>query len=95
LDAGDLVKNLDGSVTIWLSPTLPVGADPHNWIPTPNTTYYDSLYGPSSGVNTNIQAMIRMYYPTPGNTPPSILPYSSGSTSLSTTYTLPPLVTVT
>jgi len=91
LDAGDMHVNGDGSVTIWLSPTLPIGADAHNWIPTPNTTYYDSLYGPSSGVSTDIQAMIRMYYPTPGNTPPSILPYSS---NVKTTYTLPALVTV-
>lgn len=89
LNAGNLATNSDGSVTIWISPTLPAGAAASNWIPTPSTAYHQSLYGASSNVSTSIQAMIRMYYPTPGDTPPSILPLNS---QVSTTYVLPALV---
>lgn len=91
MNAGDLAMNADGSITIWLGPALPAGAAASNWIPTPNTAYYQSVYGPSSNVSTGIQAMIRMYYPTPGDQPPSILPLNS---EVSTTYVLPSLVTV-
>ena len=97
ITAASLARNGDGSITIWLSPTLPDGVSPSNWIPTPSTAYYDSIYGPGSGVNTGIEAMIRMYYPTPGNNPPSILPYTpkrKSQPSLSTSYVLPPLVQV-
>lgn len=91
LDAGNLALNSDGSVTIWLAPTLPAGAQASNWIPTPNSAYYDELYGAEAAVSTNIQAMIRMYYPTPGDQPPSILPYSE---SVSTTYVPPKMILV-
>jgi hypothetical protein len=90
LDAGDLALNHDGSLTLWLSPTRPAGVAATNWIPTPSTAYYRALYGPKANVSTSIQAMIRMYYPMPGDQPPSILPYD-GNTS--TTYVLPPLLT--
>jgi hypothetical protein len=89
LNSGSLATNSDGSITLWLGPTLPAGASASNWIPTPNTAYYQSLYGSSTTVSTSIQAMIRMYYPTPGSTPPSILPYDS---QVTTTYVLPKLI---
>ncbi|MDO8306928.1 MAG: DUF1254 domain-containing protein [Actinomycetota bacterium] len=91
LNAGDLAHNPDGSVTLWLGPSLPSGASVSNWIPTPNTAYYQSVFGASSTVSTAIQVMIRMYYPRPGNRPPSILPLNDAVT---TTYVLPPLVKV-
>ncbi len=91
LSAGDLAVNADGSVTLWVGPNLPSGAAASNWIPTPSTAYYQSLYGTDVSVPTSIQAMIRMYYPTPGSQPPSILPLNS---DVSTTYVLPPLVAV-
>ncbi len=78
LEDGDLVRNPDGSVTLWLSPTLPSGVPAKNWIPTPSTAYYDSLYGANSGISTALQVIMRSYYPTPGNQPPSLLPYKAG-----------------
>ena len=39
LTSGRLAKNADGSVTIWIAPTLPAGAPATNWIPTPSTAY--------------------------------------------------------
>jgi Protein of unknown function (DUF1214) len=36
LAANQLARNADGSLTMWFGPTLPAGAPPSNWIPTPN-----------------------------------------------------------
>jgi Protein of unknown function (DUF1214) len=44
LTSGKLVKNADGSVTIWIAPTLPPGAPATNWLPTPSSSYYASIY---------------------------------------------------
>jgi hypothetical protein len=91
LAAHQLATNADGSLTIWLGPKLPAGAPPLNWIPTPSTAFYRALY-PSTTVGTAFQLTLRMYYPTPGNEPPSILPCTQVcSTRLSESYT-PPLV---
>jgi hypothetical protein len=89
LASGKLVKNADGSVTIWISPTLPTGAPATNWIPTPSSAYYASIY-PGVSVPTQIRPMIRIYYPTPGsNTQASILPPPNGS--MGATYVFPAL----
>lgn len=93
LEDGKLEKNPDGSLTIWLSPSLPAGVNPANWIPTPSTAYYDSIYGANSGVSTAMQVILRSYYPTPGNQPPSLLPYPAGN--LAESYIPPELVEVT
>jgi hypothetical protein len=91
LAANQLGRNADGSLTIWLGPTLPAGAPPSNWIPTPSTVFYNMLY-PNTEVSAAFQLTLRMYYPTPGNEPPSILPCSQGcSTTLPESY-IPPLV---
>jgi hypothetical protein len=95
LTAGKLRKDPDGSVTIWLAPTLPRDVPPTNWIPTPSTAYYESLYsvckpppGQQSPCPTTFQAVIRMYYPAPGsNTQASILPPPNGS--MGATYKFP------
>lgn len=76
---GKMEKNQDGSLTIWLSPTLPPNVPAANWIPTPSTAYYDSIYGAGSNVSTTLQVILRSYYPTPGNEPPSILPDTAGN----------------
>ncbi|MHC5541191.1 DUF1214 domain-containing protein [Singulisphaera rosea] len=91
LAAGQLALNSDGSLTLWFSPTLPSGVAASNWIPTPSTSYFDTLY-PNQAVSTTLQLILRLYYPTPGNQPPSILPYSNGSTQLPESY-IPPLLT--
>jgi hypothetical protein len=52
LASGKLVRNLDNSVTIWLAPSLPMGAPPTNWIPTPSTSYYSNIY--SGSLSTSI-----------------------------------------
>jgi len=89
LTSGKLVRNSDGSVTIWIAPTLPAGAPATNWIPTPSTAYYSALY-PGVSVPTLIRPLIRMYYPTPGsNTEASILPPPDGS--MPATYVFPAL----
>jgi hypothetical protein len=72
LAANQLATNPDGSLTLWFGPTLPPDEPASNWIPTPNTAYYNTLYGQQ--VSTKFQLTLRMYYPTPGNQPPSILP---------------------
>ncbi len=72
LAANQLVRNADGSLTLWFGPTLPSGAPASNWIPTPSTAYYRTIY--NTAVRTKFQLTLRMYYPTPGNEPPSILP---------------------
>ncbi len=95
LTSGKLAKNPDGSVTIWIAPTLPAGAPASNWIPTPSTAYYEALYpacepqaGGESPCPTVIQAVMRMYYPAPAsNTQASILPPPNGS--MPATYVFP------
>jgi hypothetical protein len=72
LTANQLRRNGDGSLTLWFGPTLPAGAPASNWIPTPSTAYYSTIY--NTRVRTKFQLTLRMYYPTPGNEPPSILP---------------------
>jgi hypothetical protein len=89
LTSGKLAKNPDGSVTIWIAPTLPPSAPATNWIPTPSTAYYKNLY-PGVSVSTQIQPITRIYYPAPGsNTQASILPPPNGS--MGATYVYPPL----
>ena len=74
LTSGRLARNPDGSVTIWIAPTLPAGAPATNWIPTPSSAYYATLY-PGVRVPTQIRPLMRIYYPAPGsNTQASILP---------------------
>ena len=90
LSAGQLTLNADGSLTLWLGPSPPAGAPASNWIPTPSTAYFQTIY-PNETVSTNLQIILRMYYPTPGNDPPSILPYQSGSTQLPESYIPPDL----
>ncbi len=89
MTSGKLVRNSDGSVTIWIGPRLPEGAPATNWIPTPSSAYYSTLY-PGVSVPTLIRPMIRMYYPTPpSNTEASILPPPNGS--MGATYVFPTL----
>lgn len=89
LTSGKLAKNADGSVTIWIAPTLPAGTPATNWIPTPSSAYYATLY-PGVSVPTQIRPIIRIYYPTPGsNTQASILPPPNGS--MGATYVFPPI----
>jgi hypothetical protein len=97
LTSGKLAKNPDGSVTIWLAPTLPPDAPASNWIPTPSTAYLESLYpacvpppGEQSPCPTVIEPVMRIYYPAPGsNTQASILPPPNGS--MGATYVFPAL----
>jgi len=89
LTSGKLVKNADGSVTIWIAPTLPAGAPATNWLPTPSSAYYATLY-PGVKVSTQIRLLMRIYYPAPGsNTQASILPPPNGS--MGATYVFPAL----
>ena len=91
LAANQLARNADGSLTMWFGPTLPAGAPASNWIPTPSTAYYSTLY-PGIPVSTAFQLTLRMYYPTPGNEPPSILPCTQAcAPPLHESY-IPPLV---
>ena len=80
-------------MTLWLAPTLPAGAPETNWIPTPSAAYYESIYGNEPDVKqpmpTEIRPLMRIYYPSPGNTPPSILPPPGGN--LQATYVFPKL----
>lgn len=87
ITTGDLQFADDGSLTIYIGPTLPTGAPASNWIPTPSTSLYEQWY-PGQELSTDIRVMLRMYYPTPGSTPPSILPDTTGAT----TYVPPALV---
>lgn len=91
LTSGRLATNPDGSVTIWIGPGLPDGAPMTNWLPTPSTDYYESVYGAAgASMGTAIRPMIRMYDPSPGSdTEPSILPPPNGDST--TTYVLPQL----
>jgi hypothetical protein len=91
LAAHQLARNADGSLTIWFGPTLPAGAPASNWIPTPSTAYYSTLY-PDTQVSTAFQLTLRMYYPTPGNEPPSILPCTQACPSALPESYIPSLV---
>ena len=44
LTSGKLVKNANGSVTIWIAPRLPTGAPATNWLPSPSKKYYSTIY---------------------------------------------------
>jgi hypothetical protein len=90
--SGDLAFNDDGSLTLWIGPELPADAPTSNWIPTPSTALYEQWY-PGQQLSTDIRVMLRMYYPTPGGTPPSILPPTDGSDARST-YVPPVLAPV-
>jgi hypothetical protein len=76
LTANLLARNTDGSLTLWFGPKQPDDAPASNWIPTPSSDYYSTLY-PGVPVGTAFQLTLRMYYPTPGTEPPSILPCST------------------
>lgn len=89
LAANQLVKNADGSLTMWFGPTLPAGAPASNWIPTPSTAYYSTIY-PNTPVSTQFQLTLRMYYPTPGDEPPSILRCTQGCDSVLPESYIPP-----
>src|SRR5499427_5209662 len=91
LAANQLVRNADGSLTLWFGPTLPAGAPASNWIPTPSTAYYSTLY-PNTPVSTAFQLTLRMYYPTPGNEPPSILPCTQACATVLHESYIPPAV---
>jgi hypothetical protein len=91
LGANQLALNADGSLTLWFGPTLPAGAPASNWVPTPSTAYYSTLY-PGYSMSTAFQLTLRMYYPTPGNEPPSILPYTQGGVQVLPESYIPPRV---
>jgi hypothetical protein len=91
LSANQLARNADGSLTMWFGPTLPAGAPVSNWIPTPSTAYYSTLY-PNTQVSTAFQLTLRMYYPTPGNEPPSILPCTQACDTVLHESYIPPAV---
>jgi len=92
LSSGRMVKNADGSVTIWIAPRLPAGAPETNWIPTPSSSYFAGIY-PGVAVPTQIRLITRIYYPTPAsNTEASILSPPNGSAGA--TWVTPALVKV-
>ncbi|MFL5863526.1 MAG: DUF1254 domain-containing protein [Solirubrobacteraceae bacterium] len=87
LTSGEMAKNADGSVTIWIGPTLPAGAPATNWLPTPSNEYYAGIY-PGVAVPTQVRPLIRIYYPAPGSsTQASILPPPNHPTGA--TYVFP------
>ena len=96
LTSGKLARNPDGSVTIWLAPTLPARGprdqlDPDTIdgvlrepLPRLRAPSCSSLHAP------RIQPIMRIYYPAPGsNTQASILPPPNGS--MGATYVFPAL----
>jgi len=91
-----LQPNADGSFTIWMAPALPAGVPATNWIPTPSQAYLQSVYPDASLLDSNIQPILRMYYPQAGNQPPSVLPCPAGTTGcgdgLPTTYVIPDII---
>ncbi len=91
LTADQLAKNADGSLTMWFGPRLPDGAPASNWIPTPSTAYYRKIY-PNTTVSTVFQLTLRLYYPTPGNEPPSILPCTQACDKTLPESYIPPAV---
>jgi hypothetical protein len=90
LAVNQLARNGDGSLTMWFGPTLPAGAPASNWIPTPSTAYYSTLY--NTPVSTVFQLTLRMYYPTPGNEPPSILPCTQACSPVLPESYIPPAI---
>ena len=90
LAANQMATNSDGSLTLWFGPKPPDGAPASNWIPTPNTNYYSTIY--TNNVSTAFQLTLRMYYPRPGNEPPSILPCTEGCSQTFNESYIPPLV---
>lgn len=74
LESGQLARNADGSLTLWFAPSLPAGVPASNWIPTPSDAYHRQIYG-GTPVSTSMRVIMRAYYPTPGDEPPSLLPY--------------------
>jgi Protein of unknown function (DUF1214) len=91
LAANQLVRNADGSLTLWFGRTLPADAAALNWIPAPSTAYYSTLY-PNTQVSTAFQLTLRMYFPTPGNEPPSILPCTQACATVLHESYIPPAV---
>ncbi|HMM48531.1 MAG TPA: DUF1254 domain-containing protein [Miltoncostaeaceae bacterium] len=92
LTSGQLARNTDGSVTLWIGPRLPSGAPATNWLPTPSDQYNAGIY-PNTQIPVEIRPMMRIYYPTPGsNTQASILPPPNGA--MTSTYVLPKVVPV-
>jgi hypothetical protein len=90
LTSGRLARNADGSVTLWIGPSLPAGAPATNWLPTPSTAYLQKVYGRTLPT-PQIRPMLRIYYPTPGSdTAASILPPPNGS--MTSTW-VPPAIT--
>lgn len=91
-----LEPNEDGSYTIWMAPVLPEGVPATNWIPTPSQEWLEGIYPGVGTLNSEIQPIIRMYYPRSGDQPPSILPCPAGTTGcgegLPTTYVIPEIV---
>jgi hypothetical protein len=94
LAANQMATNSDGSLTLWFGPKPPPGVPMSNWIPTPNTNYYNTIY--ATNVSTAFQLTLRMYYPRPGNEPPSILMCTEGCSFTDSGWTnssyVPPLV---
>ena len=90
LAANQLARNADGSLTMWFGPRLPDGVPASNWIPTPSTNYYSALY--TTPVSTAFEVTLRMYYPTPGNEPPSILPCTQACSPMLHESYIPPVV---
>jgi hypothetical protein len=79
----------DTSAYGWFGPALPAGAPASNWIPTPSAAYYGTLYPET--VSTQFQLTLRMYYPTPGDSPPSVLKCTVCTPPLAESY-IPPVV---
>ena len=95
ITAGQLATNVDGSITIWFAPTLPTNCpSAANWIPTPSSGYIRDIYD-TSNISTTFQIYMRMYYPTPGSNPPSILPPTPIATNINAvneSYLPPPVI---
>ena len=91
-----LEPNEDGSYTIWMAPVLPEGVAATNWIPTPSQEYLQAIYPNAETLNSEIQPIIRMYYPRAGDEPPSILPCPAGTAGcgdgLPASYVIPEIV---
>jgi hypothetical protein len=93
------VDPANNSLTLWFGPVLPPGAPASNWIPTPNTAYYQAVYN-NSNISTNFQLTLRMYYPwaaaepPPSGVPPSILPCTECHPPLHESYVPPTVVCV-
>jgi hypothetical protein len=99
LAAGQLYT-ANNSVTLWFGPVLPPGAPASNWIPTPNSAYYNPLYPQYAPISTAFQLTLRMYYPwgavdpPPSGDPPSILPCTECTPPVHESYIPPAVVCV-